>query len=42
MDPLDAFYQHLDSEQLLKEHGPALLADTREILVRFVDRNHSL
>src|SRR5436189_1801988 len=37
MDPLDAFYQHLDSEQLLKEHGPALLADTREILAASPD-----
>jgi hypothetical protein len=32
MDPLDAFYQHLDSEQLLKRHGAELLADAREIL----------
>lgn len=32
MDPLDAFYQHLDSEQLLERHGAELLADAREIL----------
>ena len=32
MEPLDAFYQHLDSEQLLKRHGAELLADAREVL----------
>lgn len=32
MDPFDGFYQSLDSEQLLKQHGPELLADAREIL----------
>jgi hypothetical protein len=32
MDPLDGFYQQLDSEQLLRRHGPELLADAREIL----------
>lgn len=37
MDPLDAFYQHLDSEHLLKEHSPALLADAREILAASPD-----
>lgn len=37
MDPLDAFYQHLDSEQLLKRHGQELLADAREILANSPD-----
>lgn len=37
MDPLDAFYQELDSEQLLKHHGPQLLADAREILATSPD-----
>ncbi len=32
MDPLDGFYQELDSEQLLRRHGPELLADAREVL----------
>ncbi|MBL8755346.1 MAG: hypothetical protein JNK15_18750 [Planctomycetes bacterium] len=32
MDPIDAFYQHLDSEQLLRTHGASLLADAREAL----------
>ena len=32
MDPLDGFYQQLDSERLLKQHGPELLADAREVL----------
>jgi hypothetical protein len=34
MDPLDAFYQHLDSEHLLKEHGDSLVAEARSILAR--------
>lgn len=32
MDPTDGFYQALDSEQLLKEHGPSLVADARKML----------
>jgi hypothetical protein len=32
MDPIDGFYQELDSEQLLRRHGPELRADAREIL----------
>jgi hypothetical protein len=32
MDPLDAFYQQLDSEQLLKTHGQTLVDDAREAL----------
>jgi len=32
MDPVDGFYQELDSEQLLKRHGPELRADAREVL----------
>lgn len=32
MDPIDGIYQALDSEQLLKRHGPELRADAREIL----------
>lgn len=32
MDPTDGFYQALDSEQLLKEHGPSLVADARRML----------
>jgi len=32
VDPLDGFYQALDSEQLLKEHGPILVAEGRELL----------
>ena len=32
MDPIDGFYQALDSEQLLKEHGPSLVAEAREML----------
>jgi hypothetical protein len=32
MDPLDGFYQALDSEQLLRRHGPELRADAREII----------
>lgn len=34
MDPIDGFYQALDSEQLLKEHGPSLVADARDVLQR--------
>ncbi len=32
MDPLDAFYQQLDSENLLKTHGPSLVDEAREVL----------
>lgn len=32
MDQFDAFYQQLDSEQLLKKHGPELVAEAREVL----------
>jgi hypothetical protein len=32
VDPIDRFYQELDSENLLKRHSPELLADAREIL----------
>ncbi len=32
MDPLDAFYQQLDSEQLLQAHGQSLVEDAREAL----------
>jgi hypothetical protein len=32
MDPLDAFYQQLDSEHLLKTHGQSLVDDAREVL----------
>ena len=32
MDPLDSFYQELDSQNLLERHGPELLADARQIL----------
>jgi hypothetical protein len=32
MDPIDGFYQALDSEQLLLQHGPGLRQDAREIL----------
>ncbi|MBK8978190.1 MAG: hypothetical protein IPM29_19985 [Planctomycetes bacterium] len=34
MDEFDAFYQQLDSERLLTEHGPGLVADAREILAK--------
>ena len=34
MDPLYSFYQALDSERLLKEHAPSLLADAREVLTK--------
>ena len=37
MDPLDGFYQQLDSEQLLRRHGPELLADARKILATNAD-----
>ena len=37
MDPLDAFYQHLDSENLLKQHGQDLVNDAREILAKAPD-----
>jgi hypothetical protein len=33
-DPLDSFYQQLDSEQLLQQHGKDLLAEARELLAR--------
>jgi hypothetical protein len=32
MDPIDNFYQALDSEQVLKRHGPGLLAEARRLL----------
>jgi hypothetical protein len=32
MDSFDSFYQQLDSEQLLKQHGPELVVDARKIL----------
>ena len=32
MDPTDSFYQALDSEQLLREHGRSLVTDARELL----------
>ncbi len=32
MDPTEGFYQALDSEQLLREHGPSLVTDAREML----------
>jgi hypothetical protein len=34
MDPIDGFYQALDSEQLLLRHGPELRQDAREILAQ--------
>jgi hypothetical protein len=37
MDPIDGFYQALDSEQLLRKHGPELRADAREILAEHPD-----
>ena len=37
MDPLDAFYQQLDSETLLKRHGDDLVKDAREILAKAPD-----
>jgi hypothetical protein len=32
MDPIDAFYQQLDSEKLLQAHGQSLVDDAREAL----------
>jgi hypothetical protein len=32
MDPIDGFYQAMDSEQLLDAHGPGLVTDARRIL----------
>jgi hypothetical protein len=32
MDPLDAFYQELDSQQLLDQHGPGLRDEARQAL----------
>jgi hypothetical protein len=32
MDEFDAFYQQLDSENLLRQHHTALVADAREVL----------
>jgi hypothetical protein len=32
VDPADSFFQALDSEQLLKEHGRSLVTDARELL----------
>jgi hypothetical protein len=32
MDPTESFCQKLDSEALLKQHGPTLVADAKEIL----------
>jgi hypothetical protein len=32
MDPIDGFYQAMDSRELLDTHGPALVAQAREIL----------
>ncbi len=37
MDPIDSFFQQLDSEQLLKAHGPSLVRDAREVLARNPD-----
>jgi len=37
MDPLDAFYQQLDSEDLLKQHHEGLVKDAREILAKSPD-----
>lgn len=34
MDELDGFYEAMDSERLLKEHGPSLVADAREVLAK--------
>lgn len=34
MDPIDTFYQHLDSERLLQLHGDTLADDARTILAR--------
>lgn len=32
MDPIDAFYQQLDSEKLLQTHGQSLVDDAREAI----------
>jgi hypothetical protein len=32
MDPLDAFYQELDSQKLLDQHGPGLRDEAREAI----------
>lgn len=32
MDPADSFFQELDSESLLDQHGPSLVADAKEVL----------
>ena len=32
MDPADAFYQEMDSQDLLDRHGAALVADAQEVL----------
>lgn len=37
MDPLDAFYQQLDSEDLLRRHGAELVADARQVLSTHAD-----
>ena len=37
MDENDVFFQQLDSEDLLKQHGPSLVADAREILETYPD-----
>ena len=34
MDPIDNFYQQLDSEAVLKQHGPELAAEARSILAQ--------
>ena len=31
MDETDAFFQQLESENLLKQHGPSLVADARQV-----------
>ncbi len=32
MEPIDAFFQELDSERLLQQHGQALVDDARQLL----------
>jgi hypothetical protein len=32
MDETAAFFQQLDSEDLLKQHGPSLITDAREVI----------
>jgi hypothetical protein len=39
VDPADSFFQALDSEQLLKEHGRSLVADARELLLSMAASN---